>query len=269
MNTIPARTALVTGGAKRIGRAIVEDLAANGFAVAIHANSSMRKAESLAARHPGEGGKAAALSADLTRIDETERLVAAAVEAVGPLGPARQQRVALQGRRRDGLRGREVGPPISRCMRRAPVILTQKFARPLRRPARTRRQHHRRKGLAADAEGLFLYAVEIDALDRDAHARAGAGAGHTRQRHRPGTDPAERAADRGGVQAAVVAGAARRRARPRRIRPNDPLPFRDAVRHGPDDRARRRAAPRVALTRQHRYRRMTGKSSTSGARRER
>ncbi|RUY10355.1 short-chain dehydrogenase, partial [Mesorhizobium sp. M7A.F.Ca.CA.004.12.1.1] len=31
-------TALVTGGARRIGRAIVEDLAAHGFAVAIHCN---------------------------------------------------------------------------------------------------------------------------------------------------------------------------------------------------------------------------------------
>jgi len=32
--------ALVTGGAKRIGKAIVEDLASHGFAVAIHANRS-------------------------------------------------------------------------------------------------------------------------------------------------------------------------------------------------------------------------------------
>ncbi|TJX63543.1 MAG: short-chain dehydrogenase, partial [Mesorhizobium sp.] len=30
--------ALVTGGAKRIGKAIVEDLASHGFAVAIHSN---------------------------------------------------------------------------------------------------------------------------------------------------------------------------------------------------------------------------------------
>ncbi|TIP47863.1 MAG: short-chain dehydrogenase, partial [Mesorhizobium sp.] len=40
--------ALVTGGARRIGKAIVEDLAANDFAVAIHANRSGAEAEALA-----------------------------------------------------------------------------------------------------------------------------------------------------------------------------------------------------------------------------
>jgi len=44
-----AGTALVTGGAKRIGKAIVEDLAAHGFAVAIHCNRSRVEADVLAA----------------------------------------------------------------------------------------------------------------------------------------------------------------------------------------------------------------------------
>ena len=43
------RTALVTGGARRIGAAIVRDLAKNGFAVAIHCNRSRAEAEALAA----------------------------------------------------------------------------------------------------------------------------------------------------------------------------------------------------------------------------
>ena len=47
--TQAAGTALVTGGAKRIGRAIVEDLAAHGFAVAIHCNRSRAEADALAA----------------------------------------------------------------------------------------------------------------------------------------------------------------------------------------------------------------------------
>ena len=37
------KTALVTGGAKRIGRAIVKDLAAHGFAVAIHCHNSHKR----------------------------------------------------------------------------------------------------------------------------------------------------------------------------------------------------------------------------------
>ena len=39
--------ALVTGGARRIGRAIVEDLAAHGFGVAIHCNRSRDEADAL------------------------------------------------------------------------------------------------------------------------------------------------------------------------------------------------------------------------------
>ena len=35
-DVVSAPVALVTGGAQRIGRAIVEDLAAHGWAVAIH-----------------------------------------------------------------------------------------------------------------------------------------------------------------------------------------------------------------------------------------
>ena len=51
-------TALVTGGAKRIGRAIVEDLASHGFSVAIHANKSVAEAERLAAQIVARGGRA-------------------------------------------------------------------------------------------------------------------------------------------------------------------------------------------------------------------
>lgn len=80
------RTALVTGGARRIGAAIVRDLAKNGFAVAIHCNRSRAEAEALAAEINREGGRAAVVTADLTRLDEAGDLVARAVERVGPIG---------------------------------------------------------------------------------------------------------------------------------------------------------------------------------------
>lgn len=80
------RTALVTGGARRIGAAIVRDLARNGFAVAIHCNRSRAEAEALAAEIVREGGKAAVVPADLTRLDEAGDLVARAAERVGPIG---------------------------------------------------------------------------------------------------------------------------------------------------------------------------------------
>ncbi|MBZ9705160.1 SDR family oxidoreductase [Mesorhizobium sp. ESP7-2] len=77
--------ALVTGGAKRIGKAIVEDLASHGFAVAIHSNRSHDKADVLAAAINRSGGRAAAVAADLTDMDAVSDLVGQAEAALGPI----------------------------------------------------------------------------------------------------------------------------------------------------------------------------------------
>ncbi|QKC84581.1 SDR family oxidoreductase [Mesorhizobium sp. NZP2077] len=77
--------ALVTGGAKRIGSAIVEDLASHGFAVAIHANRSRDQADVLAAGINESGGRAAVVSADLTDMDAVSDLVGQAEAALGPI----------------------------------------------------------------------------------------------------------------------------------------------------------------------------------------
>ncbi|MGR9245477.1 SDR family oxidoreductase [Rhizobium leguminosarum] len=79
------RSALITGAAKRIGRAIAEDLAENGFSVAIHANGSIGEAEELVAELRRKGYRATALQADLTDIGETGELITRASEALGPL----------------------------------------------------------------------------------------------------------------------------------------------------------------------------------------
>lgn len=79
-------TALVTGGAKRIGKAIVKDLAANGFAVAIHCNRSREEAEAVASEIVAAGGRAAVVAADLIDEDATAGLVEAATKALGPIG---------------------------------------------------------------------------------------------------------------------------------------------------------------------------------------
>ncbi|ESY16535.1 MULTISPECIES: SDR family oxidoreductase [unclassified Mesorhizobium] len=80
-----AGTALVTGGGKRIGKAIVEDLAAHGFAVAIHANRSTAEADALAANIRDGGGRAGAVAADLTDMDAVGDLVGRAAAALGPV----------------------------------------------------------------------------------------------------------------------------------------------------------------------------------------
>ncbi|AGB47094.1 dehydrogenase of unknown specificity, short-chain alcohol dehydrogenase like protein [Mesorhizobium australicum WSM2073] len=77
--------ALVTGGAKRIGKAIVEDLASHGFAVAIHSNRSHDAADALATGINRSGGRAAVVVADLTDMDAVGDLVGQAEAALGPI----------------------------------------------------------------------------------------------------------------------------------------------------------------------------------------
>jgi NAD(P)-dependent dehydrogenase (short-subunit alcohol dehydrogenase family) len=80
-----ARVALVTGGAKRIGRAIVERLATEGYAVVIHCNASRGEADALAAELMAKGGKAAVVQADLANPDQVAGLMAAASRCFGPI----------------------------------------------------------------------------------------------------------------------------------------------------------------------------------------
>lgn len=78
--------ALVTGGARRIGRAIAETLARDGFAVAIHHRDSAEAAAESVAAIRAAGGRAEAVRADLAREAEVERLLPAVAERLGPVG---------------------------------------------------------------------------------------------------------------------------------------------------------------------------------------
>lgn len=80
------RAALVTGGAKRLGRAICLALADAGFDVAVHYNASAAEAEALAADIRARGRRAVALQADLLREAEVATLIPRAAEALGTLG---------------------------------------------------------------------------------------------------------------------------------------------------------------------------------------
>ncbi|MEN0000613.1 MAG: SDR family oxidoreductase [Pseudomonadota bacterium] len=80
MTDFPA--VLVTGGAKRIGRAIATDLAMRGYPVAIHANGSLDAAEELADLLRVDGARAAAVGADLMDDAATGGLIANAADAL-------------------------------------------------------------------------------------------------------------------------------------------------------------------------------------------
>ena len=78
--------ALVTGGAKRIGREIALYLARRGADVAVHYSSSRAEAEDTAATIRALGRKAVLLQADLLDEDAVAGLLPAAIEAFdGPL----------------------------------------------------------------------------------------------------------------------------------------------------------------------------------------
>ena len=80
------KTALVTGGARRIGKAIVSDLSAAGFAVAIHYHGSDEEARELVKILKDAGGKVAIVRADLTDIGAVEGLLSDAASAIGSIG---------------------------------------------------------------------------------------------------------------------------------------------------------------------------------------
>lgn len=79
------RSVLITGAARRIGRRIALDLAREGWAVAIHCNTSTADAETLKAEIEAGGGKSVIVQGDLARADVPERLITEAGKALGPL----------------------------------------------------------------------------------------------------------------------------------------------------------------------------------------
>jgi pteridine reductase len=67
--------ALVTGGAVRVGRAIVLKLAERGYRVAIHANRSLDQAQQLVEELAGAGREAAAFGAELRDEEATRAMI--------------------------------------------------------------------------------------------------------------------------------------------------------------------------------------------------
>ena len=78
------RTALVTGSAKRLGRAIALALAEDGFDLALHYNRSENDAASLAAEIESMGRRAITIAGDLAIPDQAPSIVEAARRTLGP-----------------------------------------------------------------------------------------------------------------------------------------------------------------------------------------
>src|ERR1700750_1713178 len=83
--TLEGRVTLVTGGAIRVGRAIVQALAADGAKVAVHHHESVEEARSLVTELRSQGRRADALRADPTDDAQLASLVADVERSLGPI----------------------------------------------------------------------------------------------------------------------------------------------------------------------------------------
>ncbi len=83
--TLDGRVVLVTGGAIRLGRAIVQALAAEGATLAVHHHGSGEAAEALVSELRSAGRRAQAFRADLTDDAQLASLVPEVERALGPV----------------------------------------------------------------------------------------------------------------------------------------------------------------------------------------
>jgi NAD(P)-dependent dehydrogenase (short-subunit alcohol dehydrogenase family) len=119
--------ALVTGGAKRIGRAICLELAAAGFDLAIHHRDSDAEAAEVARAIEAMGRRAVCLYADLADVVATHGLIGRAVEALGPLSVLVNNASIFADDRLESITGESWSAHLDVNLR-APVLLAQAFA---------------------------------------------------------------------------------------------------------------------------------------------
>ena len=86
MTDISYKTALVTGGAKRIGRVMCKYLVEEGWSICIHYLNSKKEADETLETINKLGGKAFKLKANLNHENETRELFNLAEKTIGPIG---------------------------------------------------------------------------------------------------------------------------------------------------------------------------------------
>ena len=80
---IEGKVALVTGGAKRVGRSIALALAERGAEVVLHYHGSDREVQAVLARIKGAGGRPVAVQGDVSVAADVDRIVETAMQAFG------------------------------------------------------------------------------------------------------------------------------------------------------------------------------------------
>jgi 3-oxoacyl-[acyl-carrier protein] reductase len=85
MQHLRGRTALVTGGSRGIGAAIVRALAEAGAAVAINYRERAGEADALVKQISGAGGRAIAIAADVSQSDAVSKTIDRVRSELGPI----------------------------------------------------------------------------------------------------------------------------------------------------------------------------------------
>lgn len=128
------RTALVTGGARRVGAALSRGLAADGWHVVVHFNGSAAEAEELKGEILASGGAASTARCDLADAAAVSALIPALAGRVPPIGLLVNNASLFEGDRLDSLTAEAMDRHHAVNLR-APVLLSQAFARQVRAQA--------------------------------------------------------------------------------------------------------------------------------------
>jgi NAD(P)-dependent dehydrogenase (short-subunit alcohol dehydrogenase family) len=137
------KNVLVTGAAKRLGRAIALDLAAAGWNVAVHYHGSAEDADSAVQQARAFGVEATALKCDLSKEAETAVLVERAAKEIGPLTALINSASLFENDDCQSASRKTWDDHIETNLR-APLVLSQTFA----------------KQLPADAHGNIINIVD-------------------------------------------------------------------------------------------------------------